>query len=321
MIINSGKYKQGKRVGDVSLDDISEVIVAPDTFLWLGLHDPDLPLMQKLQDELGLHDLAIEDALKAHQLSKIEVYGDHLFIVLKTAILENGVTSYGETHLFVGPKFVVSIRHGASTSYKHVREFCESNPKMLHMGTGFVLYSIIDFVVDHYRPIVEQIESEFERIEVDMFSEQINRSVIERLYDLKRQTITLRNAALPLDDICNQLMRFHSDIIRKDLQVYFRDIQDHTNRIIGMTDNLREFMTAAMQVNLGFVAVKQNDVVKKLAGWGAILAIPTVIFSLYGMNFRVMPELNWAYGYPLVLVVTVVSCVLLYRKLKADGWF
>jgi magnesium transporter len=320
-IINCSSYTNGKKGNTFPLEDISTIIKEPDTFIWLGLHEPEIAMFQKIEEEFGLHELAVEDTLNAHQLPKIELYGDHLFIVVKTAQMVDGTVAYGETHFFVGPTFIVTIRHGSSTSYENVREFCESKPKLLATGPGFALYAVLDFIVDHYKPILEHFEAEFDQLEENIFKNNSTRTSIEKLYELKRQIITLRNAALPLDDICSQLMRFHQDIIHKDLQVYFRDIRDHLTRLISKTDTLRDMITAAMQVHLGFIAVGQNDVVKKLAGWGAILALPTVVFSLYGMNFQFMPELSWRFGYPAILIITFVGCFWLYYKLKKADWF
>lgn len=320
MIVNSVAYRKGVRLGDVTIEDISNVIKEPQTFVWLGLHEPDQPLLLKMQQEFSLHDLAIEDARNAHQRPKVEEYGDSFFIVLKTAQLQDGHVSYGETHLFVGAHFLVSVRHGPSSSHLGVRERCEKMPHMLSKGPGFALYALMDFVVDNYKPIINQFEKEFEQLEANLFQGQFDKSIMERIYALKGQLLQLRNIILPVDDICQQVMRFHEKIVPKDLLVYFRDTQDHVMRLIGAIDSLREMLGIAMQVNLSLVAVKQNEVVKSLAGWGAILALPTVVFSLYGMNFELMPELKWAGAYPTTLAVTALGCFLLHRKLKNAGW-
>lgn len=319
MIINCVSYKQGQRLGEVSVEAISEVLKDPGTFIWMGLCEPELALLKKIQEEFGLHELAIEDACNAHQRPKIEQYGDSMFIVVKTFELKGSEIEEGEAHFFVGKQFLISIRHGTSANYIAIREHCEYNPKLLSKGPGFALYSILDFIVDHYRKTIAQFEGEFDQLEADIFKGPFDRLAIGRLYELKRRLLSLRSAALPMDDICNQLMRFHEDIIPKELRLYFRDIQDHASYVINMTDTMREMLTTAMQVNLGIVAVGQNDMVKKLAGWGAILAIPTLIFSLYGMNFAWMPELHWRLGYPVTLGVTLLCCLALYKKLKNSG--
>lgn len=320
MIINSVAYKNGERLGDITVDDISEVIKQPDTFVWLGLYEPDDAMLLKIQEEFHLHELSIEDTRNAHQRPKIETYGDSLFIVLKTAQLEGSKVVYGETHLFIGANFLVSVRHGSSSSYAQVRDRCERAAKMLAKGPGFGLYALMDFVVDNYQPIVAQFESDFEAIETDIFKNKSDNLVIERLYDLKRQLLELRNAALPVADISNELVRLHEDLIPKELRAYFRDIQDHVSRLVSILDSMREMLTTAMGVNLALVANSQNEVVKRLAGWGAILAIPTVVYSQYGMNFKWMPELQWQFGYPLAVAVTITGCALVFRRLRRAGW-
>ena len=320
MVVNVSAYEGGKRLGDISIDEISDVLARPETFVWVGLYEPDESLLAKMQEEFGLHELAVEDARNAHQRPKIETYGGSLFIVLKTANMQDRQVLYGETHLFVGPNFLVSVRHGESAGYSVVRERCEQTANLLAKGPGFALYAILDFVADNYQPIIEQFEDDFDQLEEGIFKSDFDRLVIGRIYELKRQLLQLRNAALPVGDIANELMRFHDDLIPKELRAYFRDVKDHVARLVGMADNMREMLNSAMQVNLALVGVSQNDVVKRLAGWGAILAIPTVVFSLYGMNFKNMPELNWTYGYPMAVGITVVGCFALYKRLQKTGW-
>lgn len=319
-VVNSVAYRNGQSLGEIAIEEVSDLIKQPDTFVWLGLHEPDAALLLRIQVEFGLHELAIEDAHHAHQRPKIETYSGSLFIVLKTAQRETGAVVYGETHLFVGPNFLVSVRHGASSSYEHLLQRCEAGTKGLHKGPGFALYAVLDFVADNYQPIVAKLEQDFEAIETDIFTDRLDRLLIERLYALKRQLLKLRNAALPLAEISAELMRLHEDLIPKELRAYFRDIQDHVSRLVGQIDGMRDMLTTAMQVNLALVANNQNEVVKRLAGWGAILAIPTVIFSLYGMNFEWMPELKWRAGYPLAVGATLLGCVFVYRRLRCAGW-
>jgi magnesium transporter len=319
-VINCVAYRDGKRLAEISLDAISDVIKEPNTFVWVGLHEPEPELLKKMQEEFGLHELAIEDARNAHQRPKIEAYGDSLFIVVKTAQIIDEQVEYGETHFFAGANFLVSVRHGCAQGYVQVRDRCEDLPQMLAKGPGYALYALLDFIVDNYQPIVADFEAEFDVLEADIFKGKFDQTAIERLYDLKIKLIGLRNAAVPVEDICMQLMRFHPDLIPKDIRAYFRDIHDHIVRMSEALDNLREMLTTAMQVNLALVTVRQNEVVKRLAGWGAILAVPTVVFSLYGMNFKTMPELQWSFGYPTAVGATVIACTLLYRKLKQSSW-
>ena len=243
-----------------------------------------------------------------------------LFIVVETAQIQNDKVCFGETHLFVGRNFIITIRHGSSVSYAPVRQKCETIPHRLAIGPGFALYSIIDFVVDNYQPVAESLQARFEELELDMFEKSFDRETIADMYRLKGELIKLRNAVMPINDISSQLIRFHEDVVRKELRPYFRDIEDHVSRIIKMTDTIREMLTTAIQVNLALVTVGQNEVVKQLAGWGAILAIPTVVFSMYGMNFRFMPELGSHWGYPLVVGATATACALLFRRLRRADW-
>lgn len=320
MVVNSVAYRNGKRIDAMTIDAISEVIQQPNTFVWVGLHEADPSLLLKMQEEFDLHELAIEDALKAHQRPKLETYGDTLFIVVKTAQMLDDNVAYGETHFFVGKNFLVSVRHGCSQGYAGVRSRSEQLPQKLAKGPAYALYALLDFIVDNYQPVLAHFEQQFEALEADIFKGQFNEAAIERLYDLKIKLLELRNAIAPIEDICMQLMRLHADVIPKEMNAYFRDVHDHASREIASVDELREMLTNAMQVNLALVTVKQNEVVKRLAGWGAVLAIPTVVFSLYGMNFKVMPELEWHFAYPAVVASTALFCTLLYRKLKQSGW-
>jgi magnesium transporter len=321
MIVNVSAYEGGKRLGDITIDEISDVLARPNTFVWVGLYEPSDDLLAKMKEEFGLHELAVEDASNAHQRPKIETYGGtSLFIVLKTANLKDDRIAYGETHLFVGPNFLVSVRHGESAGYAVVRERCEATSNMLAKGPGFAVYAILDFVVDNYQPIIDKFENEYDGLEEGIFKSEFDRLVVGKIYELKRQLLELRNAALPVGEIANELMRFHDDLIPKELRAYFRDVKDHVTRVVGMADIMREMLNSAMQVNLAMVGMTQNEVVKRLAGWGAILAVPTVVFSLYGMNFKVMPELQWEWGYPAAVGFTVVVCFFLYRRLQKQGW-
>jgi magnesium transporter len=320
MIVNCTAYKGGKKLRDITIEEISDVLEQNDTFVWVGLLEPSVELMKQIKEEFNLHELAVEDAYAAHQRPKIEEYGDTLFVVLRTAQVIDESVQFGETHVFVGARFVVSVRHGSSRSYVKVREHCESLPERLVRGPSYVLYSIMDYVVDNYAPIMDDLEAQFDRYEADLFERDSERAHLQELYQLKRQLIKIRSAAVPLLDVCTQLLRFHEQIITKDGKVYFRDIYDHVVRLIETGDRLRDMVAAAMQIDLAQVTIRQNEVVKRLAGWGGILAIPTMVFSLYGMNFKFMPELEWHWSYPAVLLGIATSCTWLYFRLRKVGW-
>ena len=321
-IVNCAAYAGGRRVADVRIEDISEVLKQPDRFLWIGLHEPEEDLLRKVQQEFGLHDLAIEDALRAHQRPKLEIYGDSLFIVLRTAQLnrEERRIDFGETHFFVGPRYIVSVRHGASLSYAEVRARCEATPHLLEKGPGFVLHALMDFIVDQYFPIVEALEDELQALEEEIFGESFSRETTKRIYRLQRDLVEVKRAFSPLVDICNRLIRFDIQLIPEDTRPYFRDVYDHVIRINEMVDALRELLTTALEANLSLIAVSQNEAMKKLAAWAAIIAVPTMIAGIYGMNFRHMPELDWSFGYPLVMAVTFGLCGVLYFSFKRSGW-
>jgi magnesium transporter len=320
MVMKCVAYQNGVSIGDVTIEDISEVLKQEHTFVWLGLREANSELLAKIQQEFGLHDLAIEDACAAHQRPKIEEYGDSLFIVLHTAHLAEEQVEFGETHIFMGPHFLVTVRHGASRNHSKVRGRCEAMPQQLAKGPGFALYSIMDFIVDNYVPVIDGLQERFDELESAIFQYRPSRQTIEGLYELKRELLQLEGAINPVIDICNELMRFHNAAIPKDVRVYFRDIADHIKRIDQAIHGMREMLVAAMQVHLTFETVRQNEVVKRLAGWGAILAIPTMVFSWYGMNFTHMPELDWAYSYPLVVGGVALGSLLLYWRLKRAGW-
>lgn len=319
-VVNCSAYRRGQCLGEIDVDDIAEMIRQEGTFVWLGLHDPGTALMEKIREEFGLHELAVEDAQSAHQRPKLEEYGDVLFIVLQTAQWWENQIELGETHIFVGINYLISIRHGASRSYAPVRARCEETPERLAKGPGFALYGIMDFVVDNYMPIVDTFRSRFEALEADIFHDRFDRRSIERLYHLKQDLLDLRNAAAPLIEICQEFMRLHQDLVPKELHAYFRDVQDHVKRVTAAADHLREMLTDAMQVNAALIAVKQNQVVKNFAAWGAIVALPMVAFSLYGMNFRAMPELQWEFAYPALILLVGIGCYVIYRRLKQSGW-
>ncbi len=320
MVMKCVAYENGVSIGDVRMEDISEVLKREHTFVWLGLREANKELLLKIQEEFGLHELTIEDACTAHQRPKIEEYEESLFMVLHTARLGQDQVEFGETHLFFGPRFLITVRHGASHSLGRVRSRCEVMPHQLAKGPGFALYSIVDFIVDNYIPVIDGLQARFDLLESAIFQYKPSRQTLEGLYELKRELLLLEGAITPVIDICNELMHLPNSMIPKDVRVYFRDISDHIKLIHQNIHGMREMLLAAMQVHLTFETVRQNDVVKKLAGWGAILAIPTMVFSWYGMNFRHMPELEWEYSYPLVMGSVLLGSALLFWRLKKARW-
>lgn len=321
-VVNFITYTDGKRVPDASPDVISGEHKSPDKFVWVGLHEPSAETLKQYQKQFRLHDLAIEDALRAHQRPKVETYGDTLFIVLRTAQMNSVLhrIDFGETHFFVGDHFLITVRHGSSLSYTDVRTRCESTPHLLKKGQGFALYAVMDAIVDQYFPVLEALEEDLLEIEDKVFNVRPSRETTEDIYKLKRQLLEVKRAVSPLIDICNRLMRFDIKLIPEETQPYFRDIYDHSLRINEMVDHTRELLNTALEANFSLLSIMQSEVSKKFAGWAAIIAVPTMVAGFYGMNFKFMPELDWQYGYPAVVLGTLVLCVLIFYLFRRSGW-
>jgi magnesium transporter len=321
-IINCAAYSQGRRKADVELSNVHEVLKENNNqFVWIGLHEPSEQVLEQVQHEFNLHDLAVEDAHNAHQRPKVEMYGDSIFVVLRTAqVNREHHTEFGETHFFVGANYIVSVRHGSSVSYAEVRSRCESSPQMLSKGQGFALYSVMDFIVDNYYPVVHEMEMELEAIEDKIFKEKPSRETTEQIYQLKRELLKVKRAVSPLVDVCNRLMRFDIKWISEETRPYFRDVYDHVVRINEMVENTRELLNTALEANFSLISISQNDVSKKFAGWAAIIAVPTMVAGFYGMNFKFIPETEWPYGFYAVLLLTVGLCILLYYLFRRSGW-
>ncbi len=319
-IIASGVYAAGKRIADIPIEDAGEWAAKEGHVVWIGLLEPDRELLLRVQAQFNLHDLAIEDAEHAHQRPKLEQYGDALFVVARTAQLIEGRVTFGETHIFLGKGYIVSVRHGPSTSYTAVRQHWETCPHTLAKGEDFVLYAILDFIVDNYMPVLEQIEGEVEEIEDSVLLKPMKSAEIERLYMLRRDLLRLRNAALPLVEVCRRLTGADLPQIHAAMHPLFRDVTDHIRTVQEKIDSLREVLAFAFEASLLVGQSQETAISKKLASWAAILAVPTALAGIYGMNFNDMPELKMAYGYPAVLVAIAVVCSFLYWRFRKNGW-
>lgn len=322
-VINSAAYHNGLRVAVVPVPDLGDAWRYSDRFLWVGLYEPSEELLSHIQHAFDLHELAIEDAHTAHQRPKIEVYDNCMFVVLRTARLcvegEQRI-EFGETHVFLGPRYVVTVRHGSLKSHVGLRAKCEAKPQFLAMGGGYVLHSLMDFIVDQYFPILDALQLELDELEDEIFSGKFVRSVTGRLYHLRRDLLSLKQAVTPLMDVSSHLARCPSQLIPPETQPYFQDVHDHVMRIADLIESLQQLSQIALEANLSLISVSQNDDTKRLAAWAAILAVPTMIAGLYGMNFKFMPETEWAYGYPLAVGGMLVICGLLYRWFRKVGW-
>ena len=320
-VVNCAAYDRRGQRRDIGLDAISDVLAVDDgSFVWVGLYEPEEALLDKLQEEFGLHDLAIEDAHNAHQRPKIEVYGNSLFIAVHTAQKVDGHVRFGETHLFAGPRFLVTVRHGASLTYAQVRQRLEREPEALAHGPSVALHAVLDFVVDNFQPIASDFEQELDALEQDVFAETYKRGTIRRLYELRKELTRMRLAVAPMQDILSQLVRTPALAIPDEVRPYYRDVEDHAARVGETIDTLREMVAAAMNVNLSLVTVAQGEIVKKLAGWAGLLAVPTLVASWYGMNFAHMPELRARHAYPVLIGLVALACVGLYRYLRRIRW-
>ena len=321
-VITSAAYADGKRIADVALADISEIVTDPGVFLWIGLFEPSRELLHEVQAEFSLHELAVEDAFKAHQRSKLEQYGDSLFVVLRTAHRDDstGELDFGETHLFVGRNYVVSVRHGSMRSHLGLRARVEAMPEKLALGPGFVLYALMDFIVDQYFPILDAMEESFEALEEAIFNENCSRDTSHHIYHLKRDVIQVKHAILPMSDICNRLAKFDLDLVPESINPYLRDVQDHVMRLNERIDNLRELLTATLDANLSMLSEQYTVQMRRLAAWAALIAVPTMIAGVYGMNFQHMPELGWVWGYPMAVGLMVGVCGFMYWRFKKTDW-
>jgi magnesium transporter len=322
MIVGCVAYANGRRAGDIDLAAVGEYVAQDGCFVWIGLYEPSEDVLKQIQTALGLHELAVEDAHRAHQRPKLEEYGACLFVALRTAGWNEGsrCIAVGETDLFVGARYVVSVRHGETPGYADVRARCETTPHLLGHGPGFVLYALMDAVVDRYFPVVDALEEELERLEAAIFSNEVQRDVAERIYDLKGQVIEVKRAVSPLMDVCNRLVRYDQGLIADEVRPYFRDVYDHVVRINEGVDNLRELLTSALEANLSLTSIRQNEVMKTLAGWAAIFGVVTLMAGIWGMNFDEMPELHVRGAYPLALAAMAGVAGLVYRRLKRAGW-
>ena len=319
-VVNCAVYENGRRISDLDIDDPEQMKVKPGRVIWIGLHEPTQDILHKLQRYFGLHDLAIEDAYRAHQRPKLEVYGEMLFLVMKTAQFVGDHVAMGETCFFVGRGYVISVRHGPSIGYADVRARCENAPEKLKKGEDFIVYALMDFIVDRYFPIIDHLEEMVEDLEERVFSGKEERDALEEIVDIRRDLLEMRHAVAPLPEMCQRLMRYDVPIIDANTHPYFRDVYDHSHIMLERIDALREMVKTVVESKMLFNAMKQNEVMKKLAAWAAMLAVPTAIAGIYGMNFRYMPELDWRFGYPATLVAIVVVCAFLYWRFHKAGW-
>jgi magnesium transporter len=320
MLINCVAYQNGVKLVDLPVEEISDYLEKPDCFVWVALRDATDTELEKMQEEFGLHDLAVEDAHHGHQRPKIEEYGDTLFLVMHLVEVANSEMAVGEVSVFAGRNFILSVRNRSNQNFLGVRERCEREPELLKLGSGFVLYALMDAVVDRYFPVINDLESELESIEEHLFDKGAALTNIEQLYNLKRKVVVLKHAVLPLMEATGKLHGGRVPPVCATTQEYFRDVYDHLTRINATIDAIRDTITTAILVCQSTVSIEQNEVNKRLAAWAGIFAVATAFAGIWGMNFQHMPELKLEFGYPLALFVITATCGFLYWRFKRSGW-
>jgi len=320
VLINCVAYEDGRKLADIPVSEIHSYIARRDCFVWVALKDPEMGELEAMQKEFGLHDLAVEDAQQGHQRPKIDEYGHSLFAVLQ--MVENGEEdlNVGEVGIFVGANYVLSVRHRAKRGFVDVRRRCEEEPELLRHGAAYVLYALMDAVVDRYFPVLDAIDTELEQVEEKIFAKNTERASIEALYEIKRKLTTLKHATEPLLEAVGRLYGGRVPQLCLGLQDYFRDISDHLVRLNQSIDSLRDMVTTAISVSLSLITLQENEVTKRLAAYGALIAVPTLIAGIYGMNFQYMPEIQWVHGYPVALLLMAFIDLYMFFRFRKAKW-
>ena len=322
MLVNCVAYQNGRKLADIAIEDISEYVSRPDCFVWVAAADPPDSEIDLLAEEFGLHELAVEDAKRPHQRPKLDEYGDEMFAVLRTVERESegGELVEGQVSVFVGRNYVLSARHRTQRGFSDVRQRTEREPELLRHGSGYVFYALMDAVVDRYFPVLDSLEEELERLEESIFRSTPTRASIEAFYDLKHEVMTLKHAVGPLMEVAGKLYGGRVPMLCAGLGEYFRDVYDHLNRVNAAVEQMREMLQTAISVSFTLINLSESETTKRLAAWGALITIPTLIAGVYGMNFEHMPELKWAFGYPFAIgIMVAIDAYLAYRFRKA-GW-
>jgi len=320
MLVNCVAYQDGKKLADVAKHEIHGYLARPGCFVWVALKDAADAELEEMREQFGLHHLAVEDARHGHQRPKIDEYDDQLFVVMHTLEVAGDELRAGEIDVFVGPNFVVSMRQHAERGFIEVRARAEREPELLKHGSGYVLYALMDAVVDRYFPVVDSIEVELESIEEKLFTSTSPRSSIEALYYVKQKLTTLKHATAPLMEYAGKLFGGRVPQVCTGLSEYFRDVHDHLVRLNQSIDTERETVSTAIQVSLALITIGENEVTKRLAAYAALVAVPTMVAGVYGMNFEHMPELKWAYGYPFAVGLMVVIDAWLFWRFRKARW-
>lgn len=318
-VVASYLYRAGKRAVEVPLT-AEPFHVQEGEFVWIEVSDPTPDEMTSLQEMFGLHALAVEDALNGMQVPKVDIYGDQLFVVIKTAHLEGEKIAYGETCMFVGKHHLISVRHGSARSHKELRQQLEQSPQLLEHGPDYVLHGIIDFVVDGYLPMVETLEDKILELEKHVLMSLLQPEQIRRVFRMRRHVIRFQRVLGPMSEVVGKLSHLDLPCIDDNAKPFFKDVHDHIRRVEGLVSGLREIMTSVFEASNLLEQQRQGTITRQLAAWAAILAVPTAIAGIYGMNFEHMPELGTRYGYFAVLGVIATLCGILYWRFKKSSW-
>jgi magnesium transporter len=313
-------YRDGKRVRDVQIDETVDCPEDRSEFVWIGICDPTAEEMRELQARYGLHPLAVEDAIKADQIPKVDIYGDQLFAIARTAQLDEDRITYGETAIFVGHSHIISVRHGSTRAHTQLRDQLEAAPSLLVHGVDYVLHAILDFIVDGYLPLIETIEDGVLMMEQTALEGFLGRRDVTRIFTLRRELIRFQRVLEPMSEVASKLLRFDVPCIDGEAKPYFSDVLDHVRRVQARVDGLREILTSVFELSNLLEQQRTGAITRQLAAWAAILAVPTAIAGVYGMNFENMPELTTRYGYFVVLAVIVTTCIALYIRFKRAQW-
>jgi magnesium transporter len=322
VIVDCAVYGKGRRLDrPKAVTGLRDEARTADGFAWVGLVEPTAEEFEAVAREFGLHELAVEDAVSAHQRPKLEVYDETLFLVVKTVrYLETEERlEIGEVMLFVGADFLITVRHGEAGGLGDVREQLELQPELLTLGPGAATYAILDRVVDAYEPVAEALREDIDEVEADVFSPG-GTSPVERIYRLRREVLTFGRATGPLRPMLWELTQPGFFDIDAKLLPYFRDVADHAARVGDQVEGFAMLLAGGLQATLTQVSVRQNEDMRKISAWVAIIAVPTAVAGIYGMNFEYMPELEWHYGYPAVLLLIAVACAYLYVRFRRSGW-
>ena len=320
MLINCVVYQDGKRLGEISPREIHDYVSRPDCFVWVALRDATDAELAEMQEEFDLHPLAVEDARHGHQRPKVEEYGSSLFAVIQTIEADGDDLRVGEIDVFVGRNYVLSVRHRSERGFSDVRARCEREPELLRHGSGYVLYALVDAVVDRYFPLIDALEVQLEEIEARLFAGVASRAQVEALYGIKQKLVILKHAVGPLLESMGKLYGGRVPQVCAGMGEYFRDVGDHLTRLNQSIDSIRDMVTMAMSVHLSLTTMQENETTKRLAAYAALIAVPTMIAGLYGMNFENMPELRWSMGYPVALLTMAVIDVYLFYRFRKTGW-